>query len=157
MKRKPIHIDYYINEDKITRVPVVTDLGILIDDKMTFSPHFDKIKSKGTKILGFIKRRAHEFDDPYVTKKLYCAFVRPIMEYGSVVWNPYELGDIAQIESIQKQFLLYALRGLGWRTDTYSLPSYESRLKLINLETLEFRRFKTDVLFAFDLLRRNIF
>ena len=71
------------------------------------------------------------------------------MEYGSVVWNPYELGDIAQIESIQKQFLLYALRGLGWRTDTYSLPSYESRLKLINLETLEFRRFKTDVLFAF--------
>jgi hypothetical protein len=101
--------------------------------------------------------RTHEFDDPYITKTLYCAFVRPIMEYGSVVWNPYELGDIAQIESIQKQFLLYALRGLGWRTDTYSLPSYESRLKLINLETLEFRRFKTDMLFAFDLLRRNIF
>ena len=54
-----------------------------------------------------------EFDDPYVTKTLYCAFVSPTMEYGSVVWNPYELGDIAKIESIQKQFLLYAFRGLG--------------------------------------------
>ena len=67
---------------------------------MTFSPHFCKIKSSVAKILGFIKRRAYDFDDPYVTKTLYCAFVRPIMEYGSVVWNPYELGDIAMIESI---------------------------------------------------------
>ena len=59
---------------------------------MTFSPRFDQIKSSGAKILGFIKRRAHKFDVPY-------AFVKPIMEYGSLVWNLYELGDIAKIES----------------------------------------------------------
>jgi len=77
---------------------------------MTFSLHFDKFKSSGAKLLGFIKRRAHEFDDPYVTKTLNCAFVRPIMEYGSLIWNPYELGDTAKIESIQKQIILYALK-----------------------------------------------
>ena len=118
-KRNPIHIDYYIDEDKITRVPVVTVLGILIDDKMTFSPHFDKIKSSGAKILGFIKRRAYEFS--YVTKTLYCTFVRPIMEYDSVVWNPYELGDIAKIES---RILLYALKGFRMENQYIKSTTY---------------------------------
>ena len=62
----------------------------------------------------------------------------------------------SRIVSIQKQFLFFALRNLGWRTDKYVLPSYEARLKLLNMETLEKRRKKNDILFTFDPIKKNL-
>ena len=62
----------------------------------------------------------------------------------------------AKIDSIQKQFLLFALRNFGWRRDTYVLPTYEARLKLLNMETLEERRRNNDILFAYDLIKKKI-
>ena len=103
-----------------------------------------------------MKRRTKEFKDPYVTKELYCSIVRPTLEYASVVWNSIGYTASARIESIQKQFLLFALRDLGWNNNTYVLPSYIARLKLINLETLEARRNMYDIMLAFDLLKQNI-
>lgn len=59
-----------------------------------------------------------------------------------------------RIESIQKQFLLFALRYLGFTG--YRLPPYESRLLLLNMTTLESRREIQSVLLIFDLIRGNI-
>ena len=64
-------------------------------------------------VLGFVKRWAREFIDPYITKLLYISFVRPILEYASITWNPYYRCHSDLIESAQKQFLLFCLLGLG--------------------------------------------
>ena len=86
----------------------------------------------------------------------YCSLVRPKLEYASVAWNMIGIVNSSRIESIQKQFLIFALRDLGWRRDTYVLPSYEDRLKLLNMETLEKRRSDYDIMFAYDLIKQNI-
>ena len=90
-------------------------------------------------MLGFVKRQAKEFQCPYVTKSLYCALVRPLLEYCSVVWDLVVKIDSDRIESVQRQFLLFALRGLGW-ADRFQLPAYEARLSLLGIETLYERR-----------------
>ena len=76
------------------------------------------------------------------------------MEHACVIWSPYYNIYMNKLESVQKQFLLFALRNLGWRS--YSLPNYEHRLLLLDMCPLKLRRDLFDVMFIFDLLRNNI-
>ena len=114
----------------------------------------DKVVSSGRSILGFVKRRAKEFQSPYLTKRLFNTFVIPVIEYVSPIWSPHRQVDCKRIESIQKQFLIFALRHLGFQGPR--LPPYESRLLLIDMIPLHSRRKLASTLFAFDLLQNNI-
>jgi hypothetical protein len=82
----------------------VTDLGVLLDEKLTFKPQCDKLISKATGLLGYIKRRAKEFDNVWVTKQLYLTYVRSTLEYGSIIWMPFTNDYTKKFESIQKKF-----------------------------------------------------
>jgi len=64
-------------------------------------------------VIGFIKRWSNEFDDPYTTNLLFTSHVLPNLEYCSSVWSPQYQVHIDRIESVQKQCLLFALRGLN--------------------------------------------
>ena len=142
--------NYKICDNPLEIVTSFEDLGVLLDPKLKFNIHINKIVNKSASVLGLMKRYAKEFNDPYITKLLYTSLVRPILEYASIVWCPrYDCYCIA-IESIQKQFLLFCLRGLGW--DYTNLPSYKSRLKLINLPSLNSRRTMLNVSFIFNLI-----
>jgi len=65
-------------------------------------------------VLGFIKRWSNEFDDPYTTKLLFTSLLRSNLKYCSSVWSPQYQVHIDRIDSVQKPFLLFALRGLHW-------------------------------------------
>ena len=53
-------------------------------------------------------------------------------------------------ESVQKQFLLYALRKLNW--NTLPLPPYEASLQLIHIDTLKTRRNYAQLSFVNDIM-----
>ena len=74
-----------------------------------------------------------EFSAPYFTKQLFTTLVCPILEYGSVIWDPQYAVHSDKIESIQIQFLLFCLRRLGNK----KLSSCENRLALIQLPSLK--------------------
>ena len=138
--RKPIYShNYFLGQQPLNRVEWFNDLGILLDVKLSFNQHIEVMISKAKSMLGFVKRWSKEFADPYITKRLYVALVRPILEYGSVIWNPHYAVYADKIESVQKQFLIFALRSLNWDSQIH-LPSYESRLLLIQLPSLKARR-----------------
>ena len=126
-----------------------------MDAKMTFRAHIHQTVTRAKSALGLMKRFAKGFNCPYVTKSLYASLVRPILEYASVAWSPFLACDITRIESIQKQFLLFALRNLGWAPG-FSLPSYEARLTLIDLDSLADRRLAANCLFEASTLLGSI-
>jgi hypothetical protein len=95
-------------------------------------------ESKSARMLGFIKRISKEFSDPYMYKTLYVAFVRSGLEYASCVWSLHQEVHSARIERIQNNFIIFALRGLGWTIQP--LPPYESRCLLLGLEVLSDRK-----------------
>lgn len=132
---------YYLNEIAVNKVNTIRDWG-----ELNFISHFNNIICRANTALGFVKRWSKEFSDPYVTKALYITFMRPILEYGSQVWSPYQDVHIKRIEAVQRRFIRFALRGLGW-ADPVHLPPYEDRLKLINLNTLQTRRMVADIVF----------
>jgi len=41
-------------------------------------------------------------------KAIYCSLVRPILEYGSILWHPYTASDSYQLERVQRKFLRFA-------------------------------------------------
>ena len=77
--------------------------------------------------------------------KLYVVYVRPLLEYGSSVWNPHSLEDCDRIERVQK-FFTRRLPGMG-------NLNYIERLIAVNLEPLELRRIRADLLLAFKIVR----
>ena len=61
---------------------------------------------------------------------LFKSMIRPIVEYGNVVWAPHLKKDIIAIESIQRN---YTKKIKGMRN-----KSYEERLAILRLPSLSF-------------------
>lgn len=155
-KVNPICFEYKIQVSTLERVHQMSDLGVLFDQKLSFSAHIESMVSRAYSRLGFMKRICANFDDVYCLKYVYFSLVRSVLEYASVVWNPGYAVNSERIESIQKKFLLYALRRLPWRRDSFVLPPYESRCMLINMQSLSERRRNASLIFIFDLLTGRI-
>jgi hypothetical protein len=109
-KRVKFDFQYSLDNENLNKVGKTKDLAILFDEKLSFKPHCDMIINKAKSLLGFIKKRAKEFDNVWVTKQIYMTYVRSVLEFGAIIWMPYTDEYIRKIESIQKQFLLFALR-----------------------------------------------
>ena len=78
--------------------------------------------------------------------KLYITYVRPILENCSAIWSPLLQRDIDLIESVQKRFTKF-LPGM------YDF-NYVDRLRILNLESLEVRRIKADLILTYKICHR---
>lgn len=120
--KEPSYHQYKLGTHALQRVSEFKDLGVHLDPKLSFVRHVEIVTAKAHGMLGFIKRICSNMSDPYALKSVYCAFVRSNLEFACVVWNPFYDNSTAAVESIQKQFVIYALRRLGWSRDTFVLP-----------------------------------
>ena len=78
------------------------DLGVLIDDKLSFSEHICNQTKKANMIMGVIRRTFRYLDENMFTK-LFKALVRPHLEYAQAVWHPSLIRDINMLESVQRR------------------------------------------------------
>jgi len=75
--------------------------------------------------------------------KAYVTNVRPLLQYAVCVWSPYQLDDIAKIESVQRRFTK-RLPGL-------SNASYSDRLSILGLRSLQLCRLHQDLIYTYKL------
>lgn len=101
---KPAPAIYHLNEYQLSEVPSVKDLGIIVDKKLSFSCHVDKITSQAFKTLGFLFRTGKEFKNVYTLMHIFKTLVRPILEYGCIIWSPHTQQMIDRVENIQRKF-----------------------------------------------------
>jgi ribonucleases P/MRP protein subunit RPP40 len=143
---------YSLNGSELENVTSVRDLGVVLDSNMNFSSHIGQITSTAMKVLGFVRRFSSDFKDLSVLKRLYCALVRPHLEYCSVVWSPFMAEDIKRIESVQRKFTKYAYKKMVPQREL----TYENRCAYLGLETLESRREKAGQIFVAGLISGSI-
>ena len=110
-------------------------LGILFSNKLTWDQHINNITKKANSTLGFIRRNLRRC--PTACKRTaYLALVRPLLEYGAVIWDPYQKQDIDKMERIQRSAVRFIAR--DYRSKT---PGSVTRLLRQNgLPTLQERR-----------------
>jgi hypothetical protein len=80
--------------------------------------------------------------------KAYCTYVRPLLEYCSVIWSPHCQYLIDKIEGVQR-FFTKKLDGLC------EVP-YCTRLVLLQLESLEYRRLVCDLALCYKIQHRLV-
>ena len=98
--------DYFIETEsvnyKLQNVNCTKDLGVIIDNKLTFNEHISEKIKKANCMLALIKRNFKYLDEKTFIL-LYKSLVRSPLEYASSVWFPYRKGLINEIESIQRR------------------------------------------------------
>lgn len=141
------HSQYFLYDCPISATQHITDLGVDIDCNLNFDFHINKIIGKaytrlGVLFRGFATRSAH------ILRLAFITFVRPLLEYASNVWSPHLLKHINAIEKIQKRFT----KGIP----SLSHLTYPERLAAINLEPLELRRLKMDLVLYYKCLNNLV-
>ena len=79
---------------------------------------------------------------------LYKSLVRPHLEYGNLIWRPFNIKDIKLVESVQRRAtkLVPNLKDL----------SYPQRLQKLNIPSLVYRRRIGDMTFMYKLMTGKI-
>ena len=115
-----------------------------------FRTHTTNIASKATSltytILWTFNSKSAE---PYI--KAFKCYVRPVLEYSTVLWNPCTLTEIRCVEKVQRLFTRNLLKKLNIKYN-----SYNDRLKQLNLESLEMRRLQYDLIMIYKILNNLI-
>ena len=138
---------YIINNHTLHSVRTIRDLGIEVDSRLRYEPHVNIIIHRAA-VISRLLRISLVSTDWRILKLAFCTFVRPILEYGSQVWNPHCRYLIDRIERIQKKFTRFipSVSGL----------SYKSRLEFLGLQSLEKRRLIADLVFCYKLINHLV-
>lgn len=151
----PYYVTYFMGDHVIERKQEVRDLGIPVDTKFTLIAHMERMITRARQSMGFIKSVSKGQFGTRALVVLYKSYVRSKLEFASVIWDPYQQNYIDDIESVQKQFVLYALGDTN-RIPPYRLTPYEERCEKLGLEKLSTRRQVTNALMAYDLYNKRI-
>lgn len=147
-----------MNGEIINRVHSTKDIGVTYNDKFSFNDHNDLAKNKAMSMLSFIKRQCYGRFNVDTAKLLYSAVVRSHLEFASSIWAPHHNVHIQSLESVQRQFVLYANRDryVDQSQDRYRLRPYMDRCAELNLQSLLRRRTNSAIFFIHDVLTGKI-
>lgn len=142
---------YSVDGVNLKRLGEIKDLGIILDERLTFKSNLRMITSRGNKMLGFVMRNSKNFSTE-IMKVLYCAHVRSSLEYASIVWSPIYNCDKNIIENIQVRFTRY----IAFKMGIYNNFNYKNILSILNMQSLKVRRISSDLIFLYKLLNNII-
>jgi len=144
--KSPVDFEYVVGGNPITPSREVRDLGILVDSKLTFEPHINKIVRGATIALHHLIRALPDVDlQLFMTA--FKTYVRPKLEYGTEVFNPHLKRLVKRMEKPQRTFTKKVLK-----LKKIEFRSYEHRLQICGLDSLEHRRALADLRTTFKLL-----
>lgn len=146
---------YKMGNHTVDRKSEVRDVGFLVDMRFQLIAHMERNVTKARQMMGYIKSISKGQFGERTLRVLFVSYVRSRLEFGSVIWDPHQLIYSDLIESVQKQFVIFAL-GDSNRIPPYTLPPYESRCAKLRLDTLVLRRKEANLMIAYDLYNKII-
>lgn len=150
-KPRKIDFNYSIDNQNTTKVTVKEDLGVKFDEKAKFNHHMSSVTRKSYQMIGFIFRATKMFRDPKSIMKLYYTYVRSRLEYSCPIWNPQYIKYIDMIERVQKKFTRLLYYRFNWIK-----PDYKTRLKQLQMHSLETRRLQMDEMLLYNIINGRL-
>ena len=141
---------FYINQAPIPKSENVKDLGLILSNNLKWSNYISSITTKANMTAHTILR-SFQTNNIKLIINLFNMYVRPTLEYNTCIWNPNLTKDINSVESVQRKFT----KRLCQRNNI-KFNSYNDRLKILKMETLETRRYKRDVIIMFKIYHNLI-
>ena len=130
-KLKLINSDYQLHNQILKETNNAKYLGVTIDNKLLWRDQHNAVCKKANGTLAFLKRNISGCPQ-HVKAKCYKALVKPILNYGSSVWDPHYQKHIEEIEKIQKNAARFATKNYNFTTGNTKINM--DKLKWIPLE-----------------------
>ena len=109
----------------------------------SFKQHIDNMCQSAKNMCSWILR-TFQSRSPDVMLTLWKSMVLPILDYCSQLWSPTKVGEIQQIEQVQKNFTR--------KIRSNSQEDYWCRLSRNNLYSLERRRERYRIIYVWKIL-----
>jgi len=132
-----------LNSNTLPVVNEVRDLGVFVDSNLMFYYHIDKIVARAF-IRSNLIFKCFVSRDVSTLMGVFTVYVRPILEYASCVWSPYQMGQIKQVESVQRSFANGCY---------HTCIDYKTRLLLrLDVDSREIKRFRQDLIYTYKIV-----
>lgn len=148
-KRTPLPFQYSINGRCLSSVQSYKYLGVMITSDLRWNAHITYIQNKAMRKLGYLKRSLRQSTEE-IKLLAYKTFIRPILEYASVVWDPFTEANISKLESVQRKSVRFIFNSYSWRTSPTLL------LQKANLESLKIRRHRNRLKYMYLIYHDNL-
>ena len=135
--------DFCIDGQTLSPVLSCRDLGVIISHDLKPAVHIAQMVTKAHQRANAILR-SFVSRDVALLIRAFIVYVRPLVEYNSVIWSPQNVHDIEQIEQVQRRFTK-RLPGLKMYT-------YAARLSKLNVPSLELRRLHIDLVMCYKIV-----
>ena len=125
----------FVGDCPLAKVSSVKYLGVHINSDLSWSTHINNICCRARRLTGLLYRQFYNNADTKTLLQLYKTFIRPHLEYCSIVWDPYLSKDTEALEKVQRIGLRICLKKweLLQAINMDSLADRRSRAKLSHL------------------------
>ena len=86
-----IQANYTLEGTVLENVENIKYLGVTITNDLKWNTHISNVCTKANRTLRFLRRNLYSCP-PDVKEAAYKGLVRPVLEYGSLVWDPHTHG-----------------------------------------------------------------
>ena len=137
---------YTLNGQQIKFVQEHKDLGVLVDNKLRFHSHILSTTRKAAGVANNIIRSTL-CRSPAFMVSIWSTYIRPILEFGSTVWNTGYLNDLRLLERVQRR----------WTKNVAGLEllPYDERLASLDLFSVKGRLLRADLIMYWKIFHNH--
>ena len=99
---------YYLYGEPLESVTSANYLGLTITSDLKWNQPVSNICQKANNTLAFLRRNLR-IQSTQLKTTAYQTLVRPLLEYGCTIWDPYTENNINCIEMVQRRAAQYVL------------------------------------------------
>ena len=129
---KPIHPPLYMQNVQIQEVSTHKHLGLYFSNDCSWHQHIDYIKQKAWFRIHIMRKLKFKLDRKSL-ETIYLTFIRPLLEYGNVIWDNCTQYEKNELDKIQNEAARIT-------TGTTKLVSLDNLYKEVGWQTLHRRR-----------------
>ena len=108
-KTTKVYRNYVLHGKTLKSVDNAKYLGITISSDLRWNKHVVNITNKANRTLGFLRRNLR-IGSSRLKTSAYNTLMRPSLEYGCTVWDPFTQDNINKIEMIQRRAVRFVLK-----------------------------------------------
>ena len=112
---KKIHASYTLEGTDLENVESIKYLGVTITSDLRWNTHVSNVCTKANRTLGFLRRNLYSCPQE-VKEAAYKGLVRPVLDYGSSVWDPPGVVLQEELESVQKRTARFVTGNYNYET-----------------------------------------
>ena len=112
---KKIHASYTLEGTNLENAESIKYLGVTITSDLRWNTHVSNVCTKANRTLGFLRRNLYSCPQE-VKEAAYKGLVRPVLDYGSSVWNPPGVVLQEELESVQKRAARFVTGNYNYET-----------------------------------------